>query len=478
MNIIILCGGSGTRLWPLSRKKLPKQFLSLTNEKTMFQNTILRFDKLKNPTYEWYTKIEINKFIIICNKEHVFIIEEQLKELDLNYKFIIITEPIGRDTAPAIAIGCLCGELDNTSLVVPCDHVFNDEEFCNIINIAYDKYRDSIVTFGISPSYPETGYGYIEVDDNYNTLEFTEKPDIETANKYMLNGKYLWNAGVFMFKNKHMIYCLEKYNIDILNCAKQTIQSSEYKNNILNLNHDKFMKCNKISIDYAIMEPLTNDKTSSIKAITLPYLNKWSDIGSFKALHQECDKDENENVKKGNNIITYNTNNCYIESDKSSVATLGLENLVIVNTRDLLLVADKDKSQDIKLLLNEIDDSSDLKIVHAKAYRPWGWYINVEGNDYSGYKVKRIGVYPGKRLSLQSHNNRSEHWVICKGKARVQLDDTYIEMGPNEHVFIPVKSLHRMENIGEEMVEFVETQIGIYLGEDDIVRYEDDFGRA
>ena len=477
MNIIILCGGSGTRLWPLSRSKLPKQFLCLTNEKSMFQNTILRFNDFI-PEYDWYTPVEINKYIIICNKEHVFIVEQQLKELNINKEYIIVTEPIARDTAPAIAIGSLCGGIDDLSLVVPCDHIFNDSELCNVITMGANGYSEnSIVTFGIKPKYPETGYGYIEVDNDYKTIEFTEKPDLETAKMYFANGKHVWNSGIFMFHNKDMLSCFEKYQKEMLDICFETFKFSKIMNNILNLNKEHFSKLTKISIDYAIMEALIKDENSNVSAFTLPYSNHWSDIGSFNALHDECNKDENENVIKGN-VVTRNTNNCYIESEKATIATIGLENIVIVNTRDALLVADKNQSQDVKKVLENFDDKDDLKIVHAKAYRPWGWYINVEGDDYSGYKVKRIGVYPGKRLSLQSHNNRSDPWVICKGKARVQLDDDYIEMGPNEHVFIPVKSLHRMENIGDEIVEFVETQIGEYLGEDDIVRYEDDFGRA
>ena len=467
--VTIICGGNGTRLWPLSRKKLPKQFLKLVNNKTMFQNTILRFQTL-----------QVSQFIVICNIEHQFIVEEQVNELNLNSEVMIVTESIGRDTGPAVAIASLLGAPDALNLIVPCDHIFNDEECCKIINIGLqEKYSEyGIVTFGISPTYPETGYGYIHTDSSYNTISFKEKPDQITAETYIKKGNYYWNAGLFLFKNKNMISCFEKYNTEILESCKETILNSKKIGNILQLNKKYFEKCPSISVDYSIMEPLTNDKNFEIQAFTIPYFNKWSDIGSFKSLYEECNKDENQNVKKGD-VITYDTKNCYIESDKATVATVGLENLVIINTRDALLVSHKDKSQDVKKVLEKFNKThEDLKVVHAKAYRPWGWYINIEGNDHSGYKVKRIGVYPGKRLSLQSHNNRSEHWVVTKGKARVQLNEEIIEMGPNDHVYIPVTALHRMENIGNEMVEFVETQIGDYLGEDDIVRYEDDFGRA
>lgn len=480
MNIVVLCGGNGTRLWPLSRKKLPKQFLPLVNDKTMFQNTLLRFEHLKTD-FRYQKPIEINKFIIICNKEHHFIVEEQIKELDLKEDYMIITEPMGRDTAAAVATAALNGGQDDVSLVVPCDHIFNDEEFCNVVKIGYNTYiENAVITFGISPKYPETGYGYIEVGENFETLCFTEKPDADTAEGYCKNGCHVWNAGVFMFQNKTMLKCFEKYAMSTLTpCLEASMKSlGTTENKTIHLGMEEFSKCPEISVDYAIMENLTKDKETDVKAMTISYHNKWSDIGSFRVLSEECENDENGNVKKGD-VVTYDTKNCYIESDKATIATVGLEDLVIVNTRDALLVSHKDKSQDVKKVLKEFNDShSDLKVVHAKAFRPWGWYINVEGNDHSGYKVKRIGVYPGKRLSLQSHNNRSEHWVVTKGKARVQLNEEFIEMGPNDHVYIPVTALHRMENIGDEMVEFVETQIGDYLGEDDIVRYEDDFGRA
>ena len=480
MNIVILCGGNGTRLWPLSRKKLPKQFLSLVNDKTMFQNTIMRFKNLRTD-YLYQTPIKINKYIIICNKEHHFIVEQQIKELDLKEDYRIITEPIGRDTAAAIAISLLQEDKDIVSLIVPCDHIFNDNEFCNVVKVGFNRFiNNSVLTFGIDPKYPETGYGYIKVGEGFKTVCFTEKPDYETAEKYLKTGDYKWNSGVFMFQNKIMLKCFEKYAKETLTrCSDALANSVEIVNNkTVHLPMEEFSKCPEISVDYAIMEKLVLDKDYGINAYTIEYNNKWSDIGSFKVLSEECNSDKNGNVKKGD-IVTYDTKNCYIESDKATVATIGLEDLVIVNTRDALLVSHKDKSQDVKKVLKEFNDSHDeLKIVHAKAYRPWGWYINVEGDDYSGYKVKRIGVYPGKRLSLQSHNNRSEHWVVTKGKARVQLNEEFIEMGPNDHVYIPVTALHRMENIGDEMVEFVETQIGDYLGEDDIVRYQDDFGRA
>ena len=486
MNIVILCGGNGTRLWPLSRKKLPKQFLPLTNKYTMFQNTILRFENTQH--------IDVNKYIIICNKEHTFLVQEQLEKLNIKNDYLIVTEPIGRDTAPAIGISAMLemkgdnATEDDVSLVVPCDHIFDDEAFCNTINTSYSKCKEenALITFGIKPTYPETGYGYIQVGENNETISFQEKPDLETATEYIEKGNYLWNAGVFMFKNNILAECYKKHAPSIWNACKQTIENSPVEeNHCIHLSNEWFSKCESISIDYAIMEKITQQDTktkdeSNVQAYTFSYTGKWSDIGSFKVLSEECSKDADEhgNVSKGD-VIPYNTKNCYLSSEKSTLVTIGVEDLIVVNTRDALLISHKEHTQDVKNALKQMNTShDDLKIVHAKAFRPWGWYINVEGNDYSGYKIKRIGVYPGKRLSLQSHKHRSEHWVIARGKARVQVNDDFYLLGPNEHVFIPVEALHRMENIGDEMVEFVETQIGGYLGEDDIVRYQDDFGRA
>jgi mannose-1-phosphate guanylyltransferase/mannose-6-phosphate isomerase len=472
MNIVILCGGSGTRLWPLSRKKLPKQFLKLTNNNTMFQNTILRFKQLEVASRLHFT--------VICNKEHDFIVKQQIEEIQKEFEFTfrIVTEPIGRDTAAAVCIASLVSSPEEISVVVPCDHIFNDHNFCELVKIAEEYYiskGNSIVTFGIKPTYPETGYGYIRTGPGNSTEKFTEKPNKECAEEYIAQGNYLWNAGVFMFRNSTMISAFEKYSGDILSVCRDTLTNSEENNGVYNLDKSTFETCKAISIDYEIMEQVTGDNEQEISAYTLEYSSKWSDIGSFKVLSEECDHDENGNNLKGN-VVMCDTQNCYIESEKSVVATIGLKDLVIVNNRDALLISHKDHTQDVKKVLAKIEDK-DLKEVHATAYRPWGWYTNVEGNDYSGFKVKRICVYPKKRLSLQSHNHRSEHWVIVKGQARVQLDDKFIEMGVSDHVYIPVKALHRMENIGDTMVEFVETQIGDYLGEDDIVRYEDDFGR-
>jgi mannose-1-phosphate guanylyltransferase/mannose-6-phosphate isomerase len=473
MNCIILCGGSGSRLWPLSREKLPKQLLPIVNENTMLQNTVIRFKNLN-----------IKKYIIICNKEHYFLVEKQLNDLklDSNIDISIVTEPIGRDTCAAVAIGALLGNYDENSIVVPCDHVFDDNAFEKVV-LEGLKYTDnSIVTFGITPTHPETGYGYIEtnLDDN-NTIQFIEKPNLEKATEYFNSGKYYWNAGVFIFKNKNMIECYKKYAPDILEICELTLNNSlnDPFNKIIHLHPSSFIQCRAISVDYAIMEKLCKDNDTFINKITIPYQSIWCDIGSFSALYDFLDnKDSSGNIINGD-VLLKDTSNCYINSERSFVALVGVENLVVVNTRDALLICDKNKTQDVKKVVDELKAHQRIeRIVHAKENRPWGWYCNIEGNEYSGFKVKRIAVYPGKKLSLQSHDKRSEHWVIVSGRAKVQVGHDFLILEKNQHVYIPKKTLHRMENIGDELLEFVETQIGEYLGEDDIIRYEDDFNRV
>lgn len=473
MNCVILCGGTGSRLWPLSREKLPKQLLAIVDDRTMLQNTVLRCNNLP-----------MKNLLIICNKEHSFLIQQQVKELNLDISYKIVAEPMGRDTSAAVATAALFGEKEDITLIVPCDHVFDSNAFSNIVLDGMEYSENSIVTFGIKPTRPETGYGYIEADKiSKQTLQFVEKPDYKTACDYLNSDNFYWNAGVFLFKNKIMLQCFKNYASDILENCKDCLSNIDctfQQNDIVNL-PEKFVECRAISVDYAIMENLCKEKEKSweIQKITLAYDSIWCDIGSFNALHEHLldDENTNRNILKGD-IISNNTTNCYIETENALVATFGINNLVIVNTRDALLVCNKDDSQQVKKIVDLLKvNKRQERIIHAKAFRPWGWYCNVEGNDTSGFKVKRICIYPGMKLSLQSHNNRSEHWVIVKGDARVQVGDDFLNLGVNQHVYIPKKTLHRIENIGNEMLEFVETQIGDYLGEEDIIRYEDDFGR-
>jgi len=459
LNIVILCGGSGTRLWPLSREKLPKQFLKLTDkEYTMFQLTCLRVKYLDYET-----------LLVICNKEHQFLVERQLEELNIvNYK--IICEPFGKNTCAAIATSCILTNPDYNLLVMSADHMWDDEIFINSVKKGIEYVNEGIVVFGVKPSYPETGYGYLNFIGN-KLIKFVEKPDKEIAQKYFESGNYLWNSGNFLFSNDIMTQELTKYANDIYESVFYTIQNSGNldKSTIL-LNEDYFGRVRDESIDYAVMEFHKQGRVVS-------YDSYWSDIGSFKSLHEYLKKNIDGNVLHGD-IKTIETNNTYIVSETKLVTTIGINNLVVIDTKDALFIADKEKSQDVKLIVKELKkENRSETIIHSKAYRPWGWYLCIDGNDYSGSKIKRICVYPGKRLSLQSHERRSEHWVIVKGTAKVQVGKDFHILKTNQSIYIPTGTLHRMENIGLEMVEFIETQIGDYLGEDDIIRYEDDFGR-
>ncbi len=459
LNIVILCGGSGSRLWPLSRELLPKQFLKLVSkEYTMFQMTCNRIRNLK-----------YNKIFIICNQEHILLAEQQIEEIGItNYQ--LIGEPFGKNTSSAVAIACQLSSTTDNLLVVSSDHVFNDQKFIDCVNDGLNIINSGIIVFGIKPDYPETGYGYLQYEGQ-QLLRFVEKPHKEVAERYLAKGNYLWNSGNFLFKNSIMIKEFNIYASDIWNQVKLTLDNSKILNNKLKLNPDFFSLVNPedLSIDYAIMENHQHGKV-------IKYDSLWSDIGSFKSLYDFKSLGTDTNVFDGL-IYNLDSKNCYVKSDKI-VSLIGVDNLVVIDTDDVLLISEKERSQDVKKVVNILKKENRIETkLHNKVFRPWGWYININGDDHSGSKVKRITVLPGKRLSLQSHKSRSEHWVITKGNAVVQLGEKKIEMKVNDYIFIPTLEKHRMENLSDKLVEFVETQIGDYLGEDDIIRYQDDFGR-
>lgn len=348
LNCVILCGGTGSRLFPLSREKYPKQFLALVNEHTMLQNTILRVNKIPN----------IKKIILICNRDHIDVVKSQLGELNLETSTQIVTEPKGRDTAAAVAISSLLTPENEVTLVVPSDHVFDNESFSDVVQKGMNYIDNNIVIFGIKPTYPETGYGYIKTS-GLKTERFVEKPNYTVAKEYLDSGDYYWNAGVFLFKNAKMRQSFERYSADILNDCLNVISQTNLNDNIIHLSYELFIKCRSISVDYAIMEKLTTDNNSEIGSITIPYDGTWTDIGSFAALHSHLIEQfaelslQNQNIIKGN-AITMNTNNCYIDTHKPIVVTIDVNNLVIVNTPDVLLVCNKDKSQDIKKIVEKL----------------------------------------------------------------------------------------------------------------------------
>ncbi len=466
INIFIMCGGSGTRLWPLSRNKLPKQFIKLTDsDLTMFQITC---NRVKNLNYE--------KLWIVSNIEHQFIIKEQLKELNIT-NYTIVAEPFGKNTAPVVALSCiLVSKSKSKILILSSDHIFEDDKFCTCVENGFELINNGIVTFGIKPTYPETGYGYINYLKN-DIIKFVEKPDINKAKEFVNNGNYLWNSGNFLFLSEIMQNEFKTYQKQMYDDLISLVYSSITKNNVLYLDTVKFSKINPddLPIDVAIMENHKNGKV-------IVYNGFWSDIGSFKSLyeyHQFNNNLDHHNNYSNGDIVSTDTNNCFINSDNRLVTTNNINNLVIIDTKDSLYIGDINESQNIKKIVKNLKENNRNEInFHSKVFRPWGWYINIDGNDYNGSKVKRIGIYPGKKLSLQSHNKRSEHWVIVKGTAKIQVGNDFHILHSNQSIYIPVTVLHRAENIGNDMVELIETQIGEYLGEDDIVRYEDDFGRV
>ena len=462
---IILSGGSGTRLWPLSRRLQPKQFINLFNDTTLFQDTILRLpEDVSNP-------------IIICNEEYRFLAAEQLRQISKPSKGIIL-EPIGKNTAPAIALAALKlinDYKDPLLLVLPADHLIqNIQAFHESIKVAKTlAEKNKLVTFGIVPNKAETNYGYIEADiidtaKYYNIKSFTEKPSKKSANKYLDSGNYLWNSGMFMFKASVYLDELKKFEPKILNCCKKSFQT-EYKDfDFIRLKNNEFLKCPEKSIDYAVME-------HTKKAIVVPLDANWSDIGSWEALMDSKSKDSNGNVSEGD-VLLDDVNNTYAYSSNRLVSAIGVSDLIIVDTQDALLVTNKKHTQNIKNIVNKLKKNSRSEIEHhRKVYRPWGYYDSIDvGN---GFQVKRILVNPGAKLSLQKHRHRAEHWIVVSGIARVTCGNKTFKLEKNQSTFIPKGEIHRLENQENIALEIIEIQTGSYLDEDDIIRLEDDYER-
>ena len=462
---IILSGGSGTRLWPLSRKLHPKQFINLINDTTLFQDAILRLPE------------DVADPLIICNEEHRFLAAEQLRQINRKSNGIIL-EPIGKNTAPAIALAALKfinnGE-DPLLLVLSADHLIqNINTFHQSIKIAEKlAEKDKLVTFGIVPDKAETGYGYIKANidntaDYYKIQSFTEKPNQEDAQKYLDSGNYLWNSGMFMFKASVYLQELEKFEPEILSSCKKSCQTEYKDKDFIRLNNDEFYQCPEQSVDYAVME-YTKD------GVVVPLDANWSDIGSWNALWDAKNKDKDGNVSEGD-VILDGVKNTYTYSSNRLVSVIGISDLVIVDTQDALLVADKKYSQNIKNIVNQLKKNNRPEADnHRKVFRPWGYYDSIDADD--GFQVKRILVNPGAKLSLQKHEHRAEHWVVVKGVAKVTCGDKTFSLKENQSTYIPKGEVHRLENQGEVDLEIIEIQTGDYLGEDDIIRLEDDYQR-
>ncbi len=467
---IILSGGSGTRLWPLSRKLYPKQFFPLYSDKTLFQDTILRVKSF-----------EENLPIIICNEEYRFIVAENIQNIGCKARNIVL-EPTGRNTAPAIACAALIAIKDSNNdndpvlMVLPADHIIKDiSAFADAaLNAKKLAEKGHMVTFGIKPTYAHTGYGYIElgksIEKNANEIsQFKEKPDKETAEKFIKSGKYLWNSGMFCFKASIYLAELKKYQPKLLEYAKNAVENSKTDLDFDRLEKQSFEQCPNIAIDYAVMEKTKLGVVVSLDA-------GWSDIGSWDSLWESLEKDENNNAHKGD-VIIKNCKDSYIYSENKLIASIGVKDLIIVDTQDALLVANKDNAQDVKIIAEQLkQEKRDELLQHKTIYRPWGHYSCISSGER--HQTKRISVKPNAKLSLQKHMHRSEHWVVVRGVAKVTKGDETFILSENESVYIPIGVVHALENPGKIDLEIIEIQTGSYLGEDDIIRLEDIYGRT
>lgn len=456
MTNIILCGGSGTRLWPISRTLMPKQFVKLFSNKSLFQLTVERNSKV------------CESQLIVSNAEQYFLALDQLEELNKSNNSYLL-EPIGRNTAPAIALACMNLAYDEIVLVTPSDHLIKDEkEYEKVLKKAKEFARDNkLVTFGITPTFAETGFGYIESINEFDVKAFHEKPDFETATSYLKAGNYYWNSGMFMFKAGVFLDELEKYSPEIYNKSQDAFNNAS-KDEIIRIKHDDMIAIPEDSIDYAVME-----KSDIVKVV--PSNISWSDVGSFDSLFEELPKDENNNTINEKYIAIDSKNNFVYGKDKV-IATIDVNDLIIVDTGDALLISKKGSSQKVKKVVERLKETkSELHNIHLTGYRPWGTYTVLE--ESNGYKIKRIEVKPGKRLSLQKHFHRNEHWIVVSGTATVTVGNNKYYVRPNESTYIKMGEIHRLENEGKIPVILIEAQVGEYTGEDDIVRIDDDFKR-
>ena len=465
---VIIAGGSGTRLWPLSRQLYPKQFLPLAGDRSMLQQTLARLDGL-----------DCAAPIIVCNEEHRFIVAEQLRLAKVASNGIIL-EPNGRNTAPAIALAALhAAEIDRNSmlLVLPADHFMSQpQDFHRAITSGQQvANQGALLTFGIEPDHAATGYGYIKAQRSANNTDpvpveqFTEKPGRAIAEGYLDSGQYLWNSGIFMFSPDSYLDELQSWRDDIHSNCKSAWADKTTDGDFIRPNQGTFEACPAESIDYALMEKTNN-------AMVIAMNPGWNDLGSWSALLDILPKNAKGNVERGD-IVTIDSSNNYIHGDKKLISALGVKDLVIVDTSDALLVAHRDKVEDVKKIVEHLKAKNRGETVHHReVYRPWGKYDSVDSGER--YQVKRITVKPQAKLSVQMHHHRAEHWVVVRGTAKVTIDGTEQLISENESVYIPIGAVHCLENPGKIPIELIEIQSGSYLGEDDIVRLEDRYGRA
>ena len=464
ISAVIMAGGSGTRLWPLSRAAHPKQFLNLHGDDTMLQSTVKRLEGL-----------DIHEVITICNEEHRFFVAEQLRSI--NRLGSIILEPVGRNTAPAIALAALSlkGGEDPLLLILAADHVIqNEEAFVKAVTDSVPLAESGkLVTFGVVADSANVGFGYIKrgasLGPGYTVDRFVEKPSVELAEEYLESGEYFWNSGMFLIKASRYLEELQKHSPDIYKHCQECMSKVKTDHDFTRVDSVSFEACPSDSIDYAVME-----KTDA--AVVVPIDAGWNDIGSWSSLWDISEKDKNGNVVIGD-VMLLDSRNSYVRTDNKLVAAVGVDDLVIVSTKDVLMVAHKDKVQDVKIIAQRLkSDSRSEWESHREVYRPWGKYDSIDRG--SRYQVKRITVKPGGKLSVQLHHHRAEHWVVVSGTARVINGDKTFLLSENESTFIPIGVVHSLENPGEVDLEVVEVQSGSYLGEDDIVRLKDSYGRS
>lgn len=468
---VIMAGGSGSRLWPLSRDLMPKQFLNLDGQSTMLQATVKRLNGL-----------ETLAPLVICNEEHRFIAAEQLRQihqLDNN----IILEPAGRNTAPAIALAAMATlkkGVDPLLLVLAADHMIaNDHEFRRVVSTAIPcALQNKLVTFGIVPTAPETGYGYIQAASAadvategtvYAVKQFVEKPNLQTAEAYLASGDYYWNSGMFLFKASVYLDNLKRYRPDIFAACELAMADVDPDLDFIRVNKEAFLQCPDDSIDYAVME-----KTDS--AVVVPLNAGWSDVGSWSSLWEVSEKNLDGNSHKGD-VLSFNSRNNYVFAETGLVATVGLENTIVVQTKDAVLVASKDHVQDVKAIVQDLKKLGRPEHrVHREVYRRWGKQDSID-TGYR-YQVKRITVMPEQKVSMQMHHHRSEHWIVVSGTAKVVINNEERLLSENQSIYIPLGSAHALENPGKIPLELIEVQSGAYLGEDDIVRFSEGYSEA
>ncbi|WP_341644714.1 mannose-1-phosphate guanylyltransferase/mannose-6-phosphate isomerase [Thauera sp. SDU_THAU2] len=472
---VILSGGSGTRLWPASRENHPKQLLPLTSERSLLQETAVRLDDFAGGEVD-------RRPLVVTNEEYRFIIAEQLRQIGVRSPQIVL-EPFGRNTAPALTLAALAAleEGDPVLLVMPADHVITDlAAFQQAIAQGSSLAADGmLVTFGIVPDRAETGYGYIRagqaIGGGRELAEFVEKPDVDTAQRYLESGEYFWNSGIFMMKASVWLRAIERFRADIAEACRAAYDGRKPDADFIRLEQGAFERCPSDSIDYAVMERLANAPEAG-KGVVVPMSAGWSDVGAWDALWAVSGKDEAGNAGRGE-VLFEGCRNTLVHANDRLVAAVGCEDMIVVETPDAVMVAHKDRTQDVKKVVARLKaEGRSLTQSHRKVYRPWGWYDSIDEGER--FQVKRIVVNPGAKLSLQMHHHRAEHWIVVKGTAEVTNGERVFLLAENESTYIPLGHTHRLANPGKVPLEIIEVQSGSYLGEDDIVRFEDTYGRS